>query len=114
MYRYAVHKKFVSGEWPQMDYLQWGLRHRQTVVNGEVVLESYPNPGDPNHIFPGESCDPNTWNPYGCGALIGEVYWELAFDRCRMSFASCFENQDIIQSGGYHWWAWALTNSAYG
>jgi hypothetical protein len=113
MYRYAVHKKFVSNEWPLMEYLQWGRRHTQTFVNEEAVLETYPNPGDQNHIFPGANCNPNTWDPYGCGAPIGEIYWELAFDRCRMGFGTCAEGQDVVQSGGYHWWAWAMTNSAY-
>jgi len=112
MHRWAVHQRFVTHEWPNMDYSSWGVRHGQQVSNGEVVVDN-PTGDEGNFYWPGKDCNPNAWDSYGCGAVLSIVYWELAHDVCRTSHGDAYEGQDIIQAGPYQDWAWALANSAF-
>lgn len=123
-YRVAVHKRFVSGEWPSVVYgteLKNDRWHRylRGVRKGEMVQVPIPPAGrlpDPNPSWlwlPNSHCDAPA-GAYECGRMLFLTYWVLAFDQCKLNFMDCTQNADIIRfSGGYQNSAWRLANSAY-
>ncbi|MCC7380497.1 MAG: hypothetical protein IT384_01605 [Deltaproteobacteria bacterium] len=85
-------------------------KHHQQLANGEYVVEGLWADHSTYTYWPSSKC--GTEN-YACGSVMSEVYWELAWDRCRLSYGSCGNGAQIIQSGPYYNWAWALANSAF-
>ena len=132
--RYMVHES-VTGAWPTLSYFSTHgdeslvdrpHRHVGPVIGGGRL----PRPrtgrgGEANAAltYPNEYCVDEI-APNACGAVIGLTYWELATDFCRLTYMGCnaptwngsqwVGGDRIIQSGPYQYWAWALTNSAYG
>lgn len=66
--------------------------------------------GEPEE--PGEPPGPE-YEPHQCGQVLAVVYWELAWNKCKLRYMDCTQNQDIIQSGPYLSTPWALANSAF-
>ncbi len=119
--RLAIHRRFVTGQWPSLQYLtdlahMRGHRTQRVLRQGEYILDQYPPATDPSWMYVPNSYCPveNQSSEYYCGALIGMTYWTLAFDSCRSNYLNCVEYADIIRySGGYQNSAWRLANSAY-
>lgn len=123
-YRVAIHKRFVTGEWPAVSYstsLQNHGTHRYNrgVRQGEMVQVPVPPEGAPPETdltwlwYPNAHCATDD-GKYECGRMLFLTYWVLAFDQCKLNFMNCTANADIIRfSGGYQNSAWRLANSAY-
>lgn len=39
--------------------------------------------------------------PYSCGSVLPRVYWELAWNKCRVDYRSCVEGEAILTTSSY-------------
>lgn len=119
--RWSVYEVVGRGLWPvppagyDMEFAFGGVtpyKHDEKIVNGEWVIDTLFGNEDFNY-HPHPFCGTNPDNGYACGSMIGMLYWELAWDFCRLAYGSCGSGERVIQSGPYYAWAWALANSAF-
>ena len=125
--RFGIFKKFRTREWPSLSY-EMSIVGRGVVGHGDRVVDGEhrigPLPGKPvpgNQFYPDPACDGNPEGTggqdprqaYKCGNVMSAVYWELAWNTCRLGYGDCNENQAIVQNGPYGGVPWSLANSAY-
>ena len=87
-------------------------RHGQTAQSGEYVIDPLGH-NAANFYENGPACSGMSYDKYTCGQPFSLVYWELAWNFCRLGYLACSNQQAIVQGGSYSGSPWALTNSAF-
>lgn len=95
-----------------MNGYMFNYRTSETIVNGEYLpngseYQYYPDPVKCANENSGDITQ------YECGSLMSRIYWELAWDQCRVRFGACNNLQDIIASGTYANEAWKLASITF-
>jgi len=126
-YRWPVYGKQVTGDYPFLGYAtpMFFVRSRthdetfQTAQNGEYeILLAGGNNADVYYrggtgCFSGGSFDENNGAYYSCSNPIPQIYWELAWNSCRLSYDTCTYGSSIASPINYGFTAWMLANSAF-
>ncbi len=116
-YRYVMQQHHL-GQWPGLHYgsnLYGSLRpyrHGWSIDAGQLR----PSPAGPSFRGQSPECVDENANPYDCGGLLSQIYWELAWNHCRAPYDTCGVDgvdDQILRSGPYLGIPWALLNSAY-
>jgi hypothetical protein len=91
-------------------------QHGDKLVNGEHVASEVVSGTSGSFYFPAAGCDTNqdySGNPWQCAAVMSEVYWELVFNTCRLSYNGC-SGQIVGTSGPYgSSTPWVFANATY-
>ena len=55
----------------------------------------------------------NEKHKYDCGSVLGRIYWELAWNTCRVSYKTCIKDKPILTTSSYASNAERLANVAF-
>ncbi len=116
-FRYAVREKFSTASWASLAFDDWlpgaGTAYWTWPEWRDGMVE--PAGGFYEYYTAAQLCsDEDDYDTmYRCGSLISRIYWELAWNVCRVPFGSCAEGSDVITGGPFATQPYRLANSAF-